>query len=72
MTNSIKIDGEELNLDSLSENGAKTLQLLQFSSAKIDELNNVLALLRKAKKGYIDTLKKEMISQKAGYLLDDI
>jgi hypothetical protein len=72
MTNSIKIDGEELNLDTLSENGTKILQLLQFSSAKIDELNNVLALLRKAKKGYIDTLKKEMISQKAGYLLDDI
>lgn len=72
MTNSLNIDGKELNLDSLSENGTKILQLHQFSSAKIDELNNVLALLRKAKKGYIDTLKKEMISQKAGYLLDDI
>jgi len=72
MTNSLNIDGKELNLDSLSENGTKMLQLHQFSSAKIDELNNVLALLRKAKKGYIDTLKKEMISQKAGYLLDDI
>lgn len=72
MTNSINIDGKELNLDSLSENGTKMLQLHQFSSAKIDELNNVLALLSKAKKGYIDTLKKEMISQKAGYLLDDI
>ena len=71
MTKKIKLDDKEYPLDRLSEEGKAKLILLQFSVKKEEELSNMLALLQRAKNSYIESLNKEMLSKKAGFLLDD-
>lgn len=67
----IKLEGKEYDSDQLSEIGLKNLSLLRFIVAREKEVTNNLALLQRAKKSYLDSLKKEMISSKAGFLFDD-
>jgi len=70
MSGKIKIDNTEYNLDDLSDSAKSALSSLQFTTNHIKELSNMLALLEKAKVGYIDTLKREMLKEKSGYLFD--
>lgn len=69
--NKISLDGEEFIIDDISEETSKKLNALQFSTQKMQELNNMLALLQRAKNSYMEGLKKEMIAKKAGFLFDD-
>ena len=71
MGREIKLDGNEYDTDQLSEIGLRNLSLLRFVAAREKELTNNLALLQRAKKSYIDSLKKEIISSKSGFLFDD-
>ena len=71
MAQKIKLGDKEYDAANLSEQGKAVLNLLQFSTQKLQELNNMQALLQRAKNSYIESLKKEILSQKAGYLLDD-
>ena len=71
MTQKINLDGLEYNLEDLSNDGKLTLQSLKFTTLRIQELTNLKALLQRAKNSYINSLKKEMISEKAGILLID-
>lgn len=71
MTQKINLDGLEYNLEDLSNDGKLTLQSLKFTTLRIQELTNLQALLQRAKNSYINSLKKEMISEKAGILLID-
>ena len=71
MGREIKIDGNEYDTDQLSEIGLRNLSLLSFVVAREKELTNNLALLQRAKKSYLDSLKKEIISSKSGFLFDD-
>ena len=71
MAQKIKLGDNEYDPDSLSDQGKAILNLLQFSTQKLKELNNMQALLQRAKNSYIESLKQEILSQKAGYLLDD-
>ena len=71
MTQKINLDGLEYNLEDLSDDGKLTLQSLQFTTLRIQELSNLQAILQRAKNSYINSLKKEMISNKAGILLSD-
>jgi len=71
MSQKIKLDDKEYNVSDLSETGKATLASLQFTTQRIQELNNMQALLVRAKNSYVEGLKKEMISNKAGYLLED-
>lgn len=71
MSQKIKLDDKEYNVSDLSETGKATLASLQFTTQRIQELNNMQALLVRAKNSYVEGLKKEMISSKAGYLLED-
>ena len=65
-------NGKEYETDQLSEAGKSSLTSLQFSTERIKELTNNLALLQRAKKSYISSLKKEILGDKAGFLfLDD-
>ena len=66
-----KLGDKEYDAANLSEQGKAVLNLLQFSTQKLQELNNMQALLQRAKNSYIESLKQEILSQKAGYLLDD-
>ena len=67
----IKLDNIELDAEALSSQGKATLLSLQFASNRLDELGNMTALLQRAKNSYVDSLKKEMLSQKAGIIIDD-
>ena len=71
MAQKIKIDDKEYDVDNLSEKGRATLMSLQFATQRFQELNNMQALLVRAKNSYLESLKKEMLSSKAGYFLDD-
>ena len=71
MAQKIKLGDKEYDVANLSEQGKAVLNLLQFSTQKLQELNNMQALLQRAKNSYIESLKQEILSQKAGYLLDD-
>ena len=67
----IDIDGKVFNIDDLSESAMLKVTSLQFSDQKITELKNLNALLQKAKLGYVESLKKEIISDKSGLLLNE-
>jgi hypothetical protein len=71
MADKIDIDGKAFNIDDLSESALLNLTSLQFADQKITELKNLKALLQKAKVGYVETLKKEIISDKSGLLFNE-
>lgn len=71
MSKKFKLDDKEYEVDNLSDASKKTLLSLQFTSERLQELNNMKALLQRAKNSYVDGLKKEMLSHKAGYLFDE-
>ena len=70
MAEKIKIDDKEYNLDDLSDIAKKQVISLQFVETKIRETNNLKAILQRAKNSYIEELKAEIISNKAGLFLD--
>ena len=63
----IKLDDKEYDIADLSDSAIKLTDSLQNVSARIQELNNMVAILTKAKRAYIEGLKSEMLSAKAGY-----
>ena len=67
----IDIDGKVFNIDDLSESAVLKVTSLEFSEQKVTELKNLNALLQKAKLGYVESLKKEIISDKSGLLLNE-
>jgi len=71
MVQKIKLDDKEYDTEGLTDQGKAILKSLQFATQKLQELNNMQALLTRAKNSYMDSLKQEILSQKAGYLLDD-
>ena len=71
MAQKINIDNQEYDLTDLSDQGKANLLSLQFTNERLQELSNMQALLQRAKNSYISSLKKEIISQKAGYIIDE-
>ena len=68
MGEKIKLDDKEYDIEQLSQAGQTQLTALKFVTERIKELNNHQALLQRAKNSYVDSLKKEMLSDKAGFL----
>ena len=67
----IKLDDKEYKVENLSDEAKASLTLLRFADVRLKELTNMRALLQRAKNSYVDSLKKEMLSSKAGFLFDD-
>ena len=67
MAQKIKIDNYEYDIDNLSDAAQKFVEQLRGLDQVINEKNNMSALLVRAKKAYIEDLKSEMLSQKAGF-----
>ena len=63
----IKLDEKEYDVAKLSERARKMTLELQTVTARIQESNNMIAILNKAKRAYIEGLKSEMLSAKAGF-----
>ena len=71
MNNKINLDGKEYDVANFSEKDKATFNSLQFVNIKIDQLVDMQALLKRAKKSYIEDLKQEVLATKAGLLLGD-
>ena len=71
MSQKFKIDDIEYELDDLSDAAQKAFKALHFVTTRQKELDNMRILLRRAKNSYVDGIKKEMISNKAGLLFDE-
>ena len=71
MSQKIKIDDQEYEMDQLTDRAKSTLMALKFVTERIKELDNMRILLRRAKNSYVSGIKKEMISNKSGLLLED-
>ena len=69
MGQKIKLDDQLYEVEKLSGQGKVTLASLEFVMAKMQELNNMQALLQRAKNSYIESIKQEMVASKAGFLL---
>ena len=66
----IPIDGKSYDLDDFSEEARGQLKSLQFTVNKLAELQNMQAILTRAKNSYIDAIKKEILADKAGIVFD--
>ena len=71
MTDKVTIDGKEYSIENLSEESMAKLNSLQFAAQREAELSNLMNLLQRAKNSYVDSLKKEMLSNKTGLLFGD-
>lgn len=71
MSTKIKLDNKEYEVDDLNEKAKAKVALLQFTTTRVKELTNLQIILKSARQRCIDTLKKEVISKKAGFVLDD-
>lgn len=72
MQQQLEFEGHEYSIDSLSNNAKGILVKMNFAKQKIVELNDNSALLNKAKNGYIEDLKNEIVSGKLGLDLRDL
>ena len=71
MGGTVKLGDTEYEVDDLSEPARAALASMQFADKQMLELNNMKSILQRAKNSYIDSLKKEMLSNKAGILFGD-
>ena len=71
MGEKIKLDDKEHDIENLSDQAKVTVNFLKFSNKRLKELKNMQALLQRAKNSYVESLKKEMLSQKSGFLFDE-
>jgi predicted transcriptional regulator len=68
MSQKIKIDDEEYEVAELSDNVKAAISSLKFIDHRITELQNMQALLQRAKNSYVDSLKIEILTDKSGFL----
>ena len=71
MTEKIKLEDKEYAIDDLTDIAKATLTSLQFVNNRLQELNNLQAVLQRAKYSYTDSLRKEILSDKAGLIFQD-
>ena len=71
MGQKIKLDDKEYDVENLNDQAKAALALLQFATTRMQELNNMQALLQRAKNSYVESLKQEMLSGKSGFFFGE-
>lgn len=71
MGQKIKLGDKEYDVENLSDEANATLASLKFATTRIQELTDMQALLQRAKNSYLNSLKREMLSNKSGFLFDE-
>lgn len=71
MADKLTIGEKEYALDDFSENAKAQFASALFTVRKIKELKNMQALLRRAKKSYLESLKKEVLAAKTGFFIEE-
>lgn len=64
------IDGIKYRVDDLSDEGRVQLEWLLFVRRNLNLLKNKIALMSKAKNGYISDLKSDIVEKRSGVNLD--
>lgn len=72
MQENFKFEGNEYNTTSLSENALKIYMKICFVQDRIVEIKSDAALIHKAKNGYIEELKNEILSGKLGLNIGEL
>lgn len=72
MMNRFVFEDNEYKLEDLSENATKLFMRIQFTQQKLAELRDHSALFSKAKNGYIEDLKREIVTGKLGVDIGDL
>jgi len=67
MSQKIKIDDKDYDISDISDRGKNLIIQLQNIDSGLKEIQNMIAILTKAKRAYIADLKSEMLSKKAGF-----
>lgn len=67
----IQLDGVDFEVEELTVDAKRLLGQIQSITTRIQETQNMSAILTKAKRAYIADLKNEMLSSKAGLFFDD-
>ena len=70
MSKKIRIDDKDYDLDSLSDQAKAALGSLEFTTERLQDLTNMTVFLKRARNSYMESLKKELLSDKAGLLFD--
>ena len=70
MNKTIEIDGNLFNVDEMSDHFKSTLASIKYVDQRITETQNMISVLNKAKNAYIESLRKEILSNKSGFLID--
>jgi hypothetical protein len=68
MGRKISFSGQEYDLDELSAEARSAYNALTFSQSRFEELSNMVAVLTKAKRAYMEDLKQEIIMKRSGLL----
>lgn len=71
MSATVKVFGKEYKVESLSDSAKADLKSYEFASERLQELNRMQLLLQEARNSFINRLKQEMISNKAGFFIGD-
>ena len=71
MGRKFKIDDTEYDTDNITENARTALTGLKFAEDRLRELNDLRAVMQRSKNSYIESIKREMLSDKSGFLLSD-
>ena len=71
MSQKFHFEDKEYVFDDLSDKAKSNINLLQFINRRMKELNNMQALLQRSKNSYVNSLKQEMLAEKAGFLLGE-
>ena len=66
MSEFVEIDDKKYRIEDLSQDTRNLLFQLQSIEANLADRNNLIALLNKAEKAYIEDSKSEMLATKAG------
>ena len=71
MSKKIKLDDKEYDVENASDQAMVWLGSYQFTTKRLQELNDLQAVFQRAKNSYVDTLKKEIISSKTGIMFGE-
>lgn len=66
MSRAFRIDGVEYEIEALTDEGRLLVERMTFAQSSLQELQNNLALLTKAKNAYIADLKLEIVKGRTG------
>ena len=71
MSQKIQLEDKEYEIEYLSDQAKATLASLRFATIRLQDLINMKALLQRAKNSYAESLKQEVLSSKAGFLIKE-